>query len=116
VSSISRNARVQAIYREVNEGIALINAGWEIPALELLCECGLAGCSDRVQLTVDEYERVRSNPTHFVLRPGHEDETVEHVVRREGDHLVVQNHGRAATIAERSDPRSIRPLETPPSR
>ena len=105
MSSISRNANIQAIYREVNEGIALINAGWEIPTLELMCECGTA-CTERVELTTEEYERVRSSPAQFVLCPGHEDETVERVVRREGDHLVVENHGRAATIAERTDPRS----------
>jgi hypothetical protein len=106
MSSITRNAHVQAVYREVNEGIALINAGWEIPALELLCECGTAGCTERVELTSEEYERVRANPTHFVVRPGHEDATVEKVLRRESDHLVVENHGRAATIAERTDPRA----------
>jgi hypothetical protein len=27
------------------------------------------------------------------------------VLRREDDHLVVANHGRAATIAEQTDPR-----------
>jgi hypothetical protein len=106
VSSISRNAKIQVIYREVNEGIALINAGWEIPALELLCECGIAGCTERIELTTDEYEQVRSSPTQFVLRPGHEDDTVERVLRSEGDHVVVENYGRAATIAERTDPRS----------
>ena len=106
MSSISRNAEIQATYRDVNEGIALINAGWEIPTLELLCECGTADCSERVELTSDEYERVRLEPTHFVLRPGHEVESVEHVLRREGDHLVVANHGAAATIARRTDPRS----------
>lgn len=107
MSDILRNADVQVIYRQVNEGIALINAGWESPELELLCECGTAGCSERVEVTSEEYEQVRSNPTHFVLRPGHEDAAVEHVVRREGDHLVVANHGRAATIAERTDPRAV---------
>lgn len=106
MSSISRNAEHQAVFRDVNEGIALINAGWEIPTLELLCECGTAGCSERVELTAEEYERVRAHPTHFVLVPGHQDETIEHVLQREGDHLVVANHGDAATIAARSDPRS----------
>jgi len=90
----------------VNEGIALINAGWEVPTLELFCECGTAGCSERVELTSEEYERVRSDPTHFVLRPGHQVDSVEHVLRREGDHLVVANHGTAATSAGRTDPRS----------
>lgn len=106
MSNINRNATNQTTFRDVNEGIALINAGWESPTLELLCECGTAGCSERVELTAEEYERVRAHPTHFVLVPGHQDDTVEHVLHREGDHLVVENFGDAATIAERSDPRS----------
>ena len=106
MSDVVRNARVQAMYREVNEGIALINAGWEIPDLELLCECGTPGCTDRVALTSDEYERVRAEPTRFVLRPGHEEDRVERVVERCDDHVIVENHGPAATVARRTDPRS----------
>ena len=106
MSNIVRNARVQAIYREVNEGIALINAGWEIPELELMCECGTTGCTDRVALTSDEYERLRAEPTRFVLRPGHEEDEVERVVASSDDYVIVENHGRAATVARRTDPRS----------
>jgi hypothetical protein len=106
VTDVARNARVQAIYREVNEGIALINSGWEIPDLELLCECGTSGCTDRVSLTGEEYESLRAEPTRFVLRPGHEDAEVEQVVQRAADHVIVENRGLAATIARRTDPRA----------
>ena len=106
MSDVVRNARVQSIYREVNEGIALINAGWEIPELELMCECGTTGCTDRVALTSDEYARLRSEPTRFVLRPGHQEADVEHVVEHSADYVIVENHGRAATVARRTDPRS----------
>ena len=106
MTEVIRNARVQAIYREVNEGIALINSGWDIPDLELLCECGTTGCTDRVALTSDEYERLRAEPTRFVLVPGHEVEAVERVVETAAGHVIVENHGRAATVARRTDPRS----------
>ncbi|MDQ3066527.1 MAG: hypothetical protein M3R12_05170 [Actinomycetota bacterium] len=100
------NARIQTIYREVNEGIALMNAEWDVPALELLCECGTAHCTERIELTHAEYERVRADPTTFALVPGHEVEAVEHVVRSAPGYVVVANHGRAARIAERTDPRA----------
>jgi hypothetical protein len=106
MTDVVGNARVQAIYREVNEGIALINAAWEVPELELLCECGTTGCIERVALTSAEYERLREQPTRFVLRPGHEDQQVERVVERSSEHVVVENLGRAATIARLTDPRS----------
>jgi hypothetical protein len=105
MSDAADNARIQAIYRQVNEGIALINAGWDVPALELMCECGVAGCTQRVELTAAEYERVRAEPTHFVLRPGHEDGATEHVVRAGPGWVVVANDGLAARIAEETDPR-----------
>lgn len=106
MTDVAHNARVQAIYREVNEGIALINSGWEIPDLELVCECGTSGCTDRVSLTGEEYEQLRAEPTWFVLRPGHENTDVERVVRRSDDHVIVENHGEAATVARRTDPRA----------
>ena len=106
MTNIADNARIQAIYREVNEGIALINAEWDVPALELLCECGTAGCTERIALTHAEYERVRASPTGFVLVPGHEDEAVEHVVRWGDGYVIVENHGPAATIAECTNPRA----------
>jgi len=106
VTDVAYNARIQAIYREVNEGIALINAEWDVPALEVLCECGTPGCTERIELTHAEYERLRANPTAFVLVPGHEDDAVEHVVRSGDGYVVVANHGRAATIAEQTDPRA----------
>jgi hypothetical protein len=106
VSAPADNARVQAIYRQVNEGIALINAGWSTPRLELLCECGTPGCTERVELTADEYEAVRAVPTHFVLRPRHDDPDTEHVVRTGEGWVIVENDGLAAEIARRTDPRT----------
>ena len=106
MTDVVENARVQAIYREVNEGIALINAAWDASELELLCECGTTGCIERLVLTSDQYEGLRAQATRFVLRPGHEDERVEYVVERTSDYVIVENIGRAATVARRTDPRS----------
>ena len=106
MTDVARNAQVQAIYREVNEGIALINSGWDTPELELLCECGTSRCTDRVGLTNDEYERLRAVPTRFVLRPGHEDHAVERVVWRSSEYVIVENQGQAAMIAVQTDPRT----------
>ena len=106
MSAVSRNAHIQAIYREVNEGIALINAEWESAALELLCECGTTACTERVEMTFADYEALRAHPTRFVLRPGHEDESVERVLVRSAGYLIVANHGPAAEIAVQTDPRT----------
>jgi hypothetical protein len=102
----TRNAEIQALYREVNERIASLSAQWRAESLELLCECGAAVCSERVEMTRQEYERTRAQPTHFVLRHGHQDPHVEDVVHATDTFLVVANYGDAATVARRTDPRA----------
>ena len=102
----TRNAEIQALYREVNERIASLSEQWGADTLELLCECGSAVCSERLELPRDEYERVRAQPTHFVLRHGHQDPGVEDVISAREAFLVVANYGDAATVARRTDPRA----------
>ena len=108
MSHASRNAHIQSHYREVNEGIALMGEGWETPMLELLCECGVARCAERIEMKPGDYELLRSDPTHFALKPGHNDDSVEKVVLATPEYLIVANHGRAATVAKRRDPRADR--------
>jgi hypothetical protein len=106
VTRVSRNAQIQALYREVNERIASISLAWNVPSLELLCECGTAGCAERVTVRHDDYELLRARPTHFVLRHGHQDLGVEDVIKSADDYLIVANYGAAADIARSTDPRA----------
>jgi hypothetical protein len=106
VIDVQHNARVQSFYREVNEGIASISEAWEIDMLELLCECGEVSCSERILVPVAIYEQLRAAPTHFVVKPGHEDPAVEAVVSTAGDYAIVANRGAAAAVARGTDPRA----------
>ena len=74
---------------------------------EYRCECP-RDCGVLVSLTVDEYEAVRSVPTHFVVAPGHLLIGVEVVVRENSRLTVVEKIGAAAPIANALDPRSLR--------
>ncbi len=100
------NAQIQAFYRDVNERIAGISRDLGTGRLEILCECGAAACTDRVQIDGADYERVRGEATHFALLAGHQDRSVEDVVRACDGYLVVANYGAAATVARRTDPRA----------
>jgi hypothetical protein len=103
----TRAARVgknEAVFREVNERINDVTR--EDPA-EYLCECGNATCTETIQMTVADYERVRADPTHFAVLPGHEIPDVEDVVARNEGFLVVRKKaGAAAALAAELDPRS----------
>jgi hypothetical protein len=107
VIDVQHNAQVQSFYREVNEGIASISEAWEIDMLELLCECGEVGCSERILVPPATYEQLRAAPTRFLVRPGHEDPAVETVISTAADYLIVANQGAAAAVARRTDPRAV---------
>jgi len=106
VDADHRIAHNETLFREVNERI---KAGrWPTERDEpaaFRCECGSLLCNRLVELAIDEYERVRASPTHFVLFPGHEIPAVERVVDREAGHVVVEKVGDAADVAEETDPR-----------
>jgi hypothetical protein len=58
--------------------------------LEFLCECGHVECVEHIELTREEYEEVRAEPTHFVLMPGHENGSVERVIAETKRFVVVE--------------------------
>ncbi|HWJ44888.1 MAG: hypothetical protein HOQ03_12770 [Thermoleophilia bacterium] len=100
------NARVQAFYRHVNERIAAISRDLGSGPIEILCECGAPACTERIRLEPDAYEQLRGKATHFALIAGHQDPSVEDIVRTHEGYLVVANYGAAATVARRTDPRA----------
>jgi hypothetical protein len=103
-----RIARTEALFRNVNERIAESAARFSADTTEFVCECSDQACTERVEATLQEYEGVRAEATHFLLRPGHEDTRVERVVERRGArHAVVQKFdGLIAKTVKRLDPRA----------
>lgn len=85
-----RIAQTESVFREVNERIAESADGFGADEAEFVCECSEATCTQRVPATLSEYEEVRDDGATFLLAPGHEDERVEAVVERQGDHAVVE--------------------------
>src|SRR5712691_10330984 len=100
-----RLARNESFFRQVNERIREITGNDGPVEQEFLCECADPGCTERITLTVQEYEEIRSRSTRFVLVPGHTAPEIEHVVEREGDHLVIEKVGLAGNIAAELDQR-----------
>jgi hypothetical protein len=96
----------ESVFREINEGIERGQwPGEEEELVSFRCECARLGCNDLIELSVHDYERVRSNPRRFIVLPGHERPDVEAVVKREPRYLVVEKLDQAAERAEESDPR-----------
>src|SRR4051812_22063965 len=61
----------ESLFREVNERVRGINEAFSdiLGDAEFVCECGQAECTDRIKLTLGDYERVRSEGTLFFVKP-----------------------------------------------
>jgi hypothetical protein len=102
-----RAARNQSLFREINERIQSLNEtfGRLLPMGEWVCECADDACTEHMELTLEEYERIRRDANHFPVLPGHELPDVERVVERHERYLVVEKIGQAAAVARELDPR-----------
>ncbi len=100
-------ARTESAFREVNEAIASTAARFDAQQTDFVCECADPGCAHRLTAELDEYEEVRSEPTRFLLAPGHEEPRIERVVERNGEYHVVEKFGAVVTpIVQQLDPRA----------
>ena len=91
-----RQARNEALHREVNERFAQIDrqadAAWatDDQLFEFLCECGAGdGCDAKILMRLTDYETVRRQDDRFTVYPGHEIPEIERVVERGDGYVVV---------------------------
>jgi len=112
-SRLSRLAKNEAVFREVNERIAEITAELSPGAAHpdqvdgLICECSDPLCLERISaITIAEYEAIRTEPTRFIIARGHEARDVERVVAEHANYSVVEkDEGVPSDVARARDPR-----------
>lgn len=103
-----RAAQNEALFRSVNEEIEKLGhvAGSSDRLTAFVCECSDGTCAVQVQLTIAEYEEVRSKSRWFAVAPGHVTDEIEHVLRENDRYVIVEKDTpEAARIAEVTDPR-----------
>lgn len=99
----------EVLFREVNERIERVSEALQVTneRLAILCECGDESCTERVEVSLPDYERVRADGALFLIRPGHETVDVEDVVEETpAFHVVRKKDGGPAELAREHDPRS----------
>jgi hypothetical protein len=107
-----RLAGNEALFREVNERVAEIATHFvEVETrgeqVNFACECGRATCAEPIAMTLDEYEALRAESTHFAVVPEHEQPEIEIVVERHPTYFVVQKREPdAQEVARETDPRA----------
>jgi hypothetical protein len=101
-----RQARNESLMRRVNDQIAALDelsADWATPGhqFEFQCECGkTGGCDARLQMTLTEYEIVRSQRDRFAVVPGHETAEIEHVVEENDRYLIVDKRDEVEHLVQ----------------
>jgi hypothetical protein len=89
-----RQARNEAIFREVNERIAQLGESAQVwsqdGVVEFFCECGVdGGCGERIRIPLEVYESVRAQDDRFVVRSGHETPEIERAVDWTDEYVIV---------------------------
>ena len=99
-------ARNEALLRTVNDRIEALDleaGGWTDPEQRFWfqCECGnTETCNERIEMTLTEYERVRSQRDRFAVLPGHETDELERVVETSERFLIVDKRDAVEHLVE----------------
>jgi hypothetical protein len=102
-------ALTEAAFRIANERMAGWTERHAAGERELyLCECGLQPCRQRVPLTREQYESVRSHARRFVTVPGHAIPDLETVVEAHPDYDVIEKPTALMELLTETDPRDDR--------
>lgn len=105
-----KEARNQALFREVNERIEQVAEGFGfVGDGSFICECGNAQCTQAIEVSHGEYERVRAHASRFIIALDHENPQAEAVVEQNDRYAIVEPYaGVSSRIARETDPRSER--------
>ena len=107
-----RIAANEVRFREANEQIkrTATELGFDAP-VPFICECGDARCTEFGVLTLEQYEVVRAEPTHFLVVSGHESVAgpAGRVVQDGTRFKILEKVDVAAEVAKAHDPRRSAP-------
>jgi hypothetical protein len=98
-------AKNQTLFREVNERIR--NLDCSVSRAEFVCECVRPECSEKIEMSLAEYEEIRRVPNHFLVAAGkdHFFPDVERIFETYRGYWVVEKFGQSRAEATRLDPR-----------
>ena len=99
---VRRLAENEAIARQVNEQVQQLGQRWNAPGepLEILCECSLGECAQRLHVPLADYTSVREHDARFMLVDDHIVDEIEKRVGKVGDATVVEKLGEGREVTE----------------
>jgi queuine/archaeosine tRNA-ribosyltransferase len=86
----TRIARTEALFRGVNERIAVSAERFGSDDASFVCECDDPACTHRIRVTLEEYDEVRSDGAQFLVDEEHVNHQVERIVERRRCYALVE--------------------------
>jgi hypothetical protein len=87
----ARAAQNELVFRAVNEQIVKMTGRFraQLSDIDIVCECADAACVGPIRIDAAAFGEIKEAEGTFLVLPGHEDESVEEVVTRREDYVVV---------------------------
>jgi hypothetical protein len=88
----ARAAQNELVFRAVNEQILKMTDRFreQLSNIDVVCECSDATCVGTIRVRAEEFTKFERQEAIFVVLPDHEDTSVEAVVERKKDYVVVR--------------------------
>ena len=64
--------------------------------LQFKCECSDEKCEIRIPLTLKDYQKIHRNRDTFIVKPHHQVDPIEKIIRTEATYIVVKKNHRTA--------------------
>jgi hypothetical protein len=94
----------EALFREMNERVEeRTHETSRSSELTIVCECADVDCTERITLSIAEYNAARDDGAQFLVAPGHETRDVEEIVTRNERFELVRKRGFAGKVADALD-------------
>jgi len=101
-------AKTESRFRDVNERIAESAGEVGLEQAGLVCECADPECGHRIEASLDDYERARSDGALFVVAPEHHVPEHEEVVESRPGYRIIEKLRAVGAAARRVNPRRAR--------
>lgn len=98
----------EALFREVNEQIRGLASEFSVAegTITVICECGKGECTERLEVPIADYERIRGVSTLYLVAKGHVFSDFEQVEEETAEFDVVRKReGTPADVARETNPR-----------
>jgi hypothetical protein len=66
--------------------------------LDCYCECANKHCHERIQLTAKEYEEIHQDNKQFIALAGHENRSIEQVVRQMEEFNIIEKYNDPSEV------------------